>query len=47
LWASLGYDFIIYPKPVTPAMDKTRDLFVKDVYPAKCRWLHLRFKKTC
>lgn len=46
LWASLGYDFIIYPKPVTPAMDKTHDLFVKDVYPAKCRWLHLRFKKT-
>lgn len=45
LWAKMGYDYIIYPKPLTPGMEKTRDLFVADKYPDKCRWLFLRFKK--
>jgi tRNA-dependent cyclodipeptide synthase len=45
LWAQMGYDFIIYPKPLTPGMRMTRDLFVADKYPGKCQWLFLRFKK--
>ncbi len=45
LWAQMGYDFIIYPKPLTPGMEKTRDLFVLDKYNEKCQWIYLRFKK--
>jgi len=45
LWAEMGYDFIIYPKPITPAMKKTYDLFVHDNFQSKCRWIYLRFKK--
>lgn len=42
LWAELGYDFIVYPKPLTVGMAKTRELFVQN---SKCQWIHLRFKK--
>lgn len=45
LWAKMGYDFIIYPKPITPAMKYTHELFVKDKLGDKCQWLYLRFKK--
>jgi tRNA-dependent cyclodipeptide synthase len=45
LWAQMGYDYIIYPKPITPGMQKTRDLFVTGQYDNKCQWLYLRFKK--
>ncbi|KTC82339.1 hypothetical protein [Legionella cherrii] len=45
LWAKMGYDYIIYPKPLTPGMAKTRELFVTDEYSDKCQWIYLRFKK--
>ncbi len=45
LWAEMGYDFIIYPKPLTIGMAKTRELFVSGKFDDKCRWLSLRFKK--
>lgn len=44
LWASQGYDFIIYPQPLTAAMQATRERFVERQYPAKAQWLSLRFK---
>lgn len=43
LWASLGYDFIIYPKTMTSAMEETYNKFVKSIYN-KAYWLSLRFK---
>jgi tRNA-dependent cyclodipeptide synthase len=45
LWAAQGYDFIIYPKPMTSAMSMTREIFVKNIYPNKAAWLSLKFKK--
>lgn len=45
LWAQMGYDFIIYPKPLTPGMKKTRELFIREPHTNKCQWVHLRFKK--
>ncbi|KTD21417.1 Uncharacterised protein [Legionella lansingensis] len=45
LWAQMGYDFIIYPKPLTPGMEKTRDLFLPEELSDKCQWIYLRFKK--
>jgi len=45
LWAQMGYDFIVYPKPMTPGMRKTCQLFVEKQYENKCQWLFLRFKK--
>ncbi|WP_172462822.1 hypothetical protein [Legionella steigerwaltii] len=45
LWAKMGYDYIIYPKPLIPGMAKTRELFVADEYGDKCQWIYLRFKK--
>jgi tRNA-dependent cyclodipeptide synthase len=45
LWAEMGYDFIIYPKPLTVAMQKTRDLFLINSLKDKCNWVYLRFKK--
>lgn len=45
MWAQMGYDYIIYPKPLTPGMEKTRDLFVTGKYDEKCQWIYLRFKK--
>lgn len=43
LWASLGYDFIIYPKPMTIAMETTYNKFV-DKSIEKVNWLSLLFK---
>lgn len=45
LWASQGYDFVIYPQPMTSAMAKTREIFVHPEHPDKCVWLSLKFKK--
>lgn len=45
LWAKMDYDFIIYPKPLTPGMAKTRELFVEPKFNNKCQWVYLRFKK--
>ncbi len=45
LWASQGYDFIIYPQPMTTAMRYTYRTFVENQYKDKVIWLSLRFKK--
>ncbi|WP_030608090.1 tRNA-dependent cyclodipeptide synthase [Streptomyces sclerotialus] len=45
LWAHRGYDYVIYPQPMTAAMAETQRLFVTDDYPGKGGWLSLRFKK--
>lgn len=45
LWAAQGYDFIIYPKPLTTAMAATRELFVTPYYADKTKWLSLKFKR--
>jgi tRNA-dependent cyclodipeptide synthase len=47
LWACQGYDYIIYPQPMTNAMSMTRDIFVKPQLPDKAQWLSLKFKKLC
>ncbi|WP_455409949.1 tRNA-dependent cyclodipeptide synthase [Streptomyces hiroshimensis] len=44
-WAHRGYDYVIYPQPMTVAMAETRRLFVEDAYPGKAEWLPLKFKK--
>ncbi|MEH6372917.1 tRNA-dependent cyclodipeptide synthase [Streptomyces sp. KLMMK] len=44
-WAHRGYDYVIYPQPMTVAMAETRRLFVEDAYPGKAEWLSLKFKK--
>jgi hypothetical protein len=45
MWAKDGYDFIIYPKQQTEAMNATYKLFVENKYPEKAKWLALRFKE--
>ena len=45
LWAEMGYDYIVYPKPLTVGMAKTRELFVEGKFENKCQWVSLRFKK--
>ena len=45
LWAELGYDYIIYPKKMTNAMSKTREIFVENFFPEKAIWLALKFIK--
>ncbi|MBK0018748.1 hypothetical protein [Kosakonia sp. S42] len=45
MWASRGYEFIIYPQPVTSAMLATRTRFVAGAYPGKAQWLSLRFRR--
>ncbi len=44
LWASQGYDFIIYPKKMTAAMRMTYEKFVLPQYPEKVTWLSLRLR---
>lgn len=44
LWPSMGYDYVIYPKPMTDGMKYTRDLFVTGLCEHKCQWLSLRFR---
>lgn len=43
MWAKLGYDFIIYPKVMTEAMQASYEKFVKN-FSQKAKWLPLRFK---
>lgn len=45
LWAEEGHDYIIYPKKMTRAMSKTRELFVQNNLDEKAQWLPLKFKK--
>ncbi|MCC3769353.1 tRNA-dependent cyclodipeptide synthase [Streptomyces sp. UNOC14_S4] len=45
MWAHQGYDYVIYPQPMTTAMAETQRLFVTEEYPGKGGWLSLRFKK--
>jgi tRNA-dependent cyclodipeptide synthase len=44
IFDNLGYDFIIYPKPISVGMAKTRELFLQDGLKNKSRWLALRFR---
>jgi tRNA-dependent cyclodipeptide synthase len=46
MWANMGYEIIIYPKPLTVGMQKTYEIFVKDSHPGKCQWVYMRFKKN-
>ncbi|MFA5960075.1 MAG: hypothetical protein WC785_06120 [Tatlockia sp.] len=43
LWATLDYDYVIYPKPMTLAMEATHNLFVAQ-YSSKVKWLSINFK---
>jgi hypothetical protein len=46
LWADEGYNFIIYPKPITSALSMTYEIFVKNKYEGNLvEWLSLIFKK--
>jgi tRNA-dependent cyclodipeptide synthase len=45
MWADMGYEIIIYPKPQTLGMKKTYEIFVQDKHPEKCQWVFMRFKK--
>ncbi len=45
MWAQDGIEFIIYPKQMTRAMRKTRDLFVSNRHPNCANWLSVKFKK--
>ena len=45
LWASQGYDYIIYPKKMTSTMRLSYEQFVLPHYPEKVFWLPLRFRK--
>lgn len=45
MWAHQGYDYVIYPQPMTAAMSESQRLFVTTEYPGKGGWLSLRFKK--
>lgn len=45
LWAQEGYDYILYPQRMTPAMAYTRALFVAPTRPNKAQWLPMKFKK--
>jgi hypothetical protein len=47
MWAQQGYDFIIYPLPMTQGMNATYDLFVRTRFPGKVQWLFLAFKRKC
>ncbi|WP_426575373.1 hypothetical protein ACP179_01200 (plasmid) [Xenorhabdus stockiae] len=45
MWANDGIDFIIYPKAMTTAMSKTREIFVQDSHSEYANWLSIKFKK--
>jgi len=45
LWASQGYDFIIYPQPMSDAMQETYQRFVAPLMD-KANWLSVRFKRV-
>ncbi len=46
MWASQGYDYIIYPKKMTDAMQMMHKKFVLKQYPDKVRWLPVRFSAS-
>ncbi|HRD70465.1 MAG TPA: hypothetical protein PK657_09990 [Legionella sp.] len=43
LWATLNYDYVIYPKPMTKAMETTHYMFVAQL-SSKVKWLSINFK---
>ncbi|MEQ1976919.1 hypothetical protein [Xenorhabdus sp. SGI240] len=45
MWANDGINFIIYPKQMTAAMCKTREIFVEKSHNEYVNWLSLKFKK--
>ncbi|MEU3711937.1 tRNA-dependent cyclodipeptide synthase [Streptomyces catenulae] len=45
MWAHQGYDYVIYPQPMTAAMAATQARFVTGEFPGKGGWLSLRYKK--
>lgn len=46
LWAEQGYNFIVYPQPMTAAMAATHHRVVAKKKMDKANWLSLRFKRT-
>jgi hypothetical protein len=44
-WALDGYDYIVYPKPITSALAILYDLFIEKNCPNKIQWMALRFRK--
>jgi hypothetical protein len=45
MWADDGIHFIIYPKQMTNAMSKTRDIFVREKNDEYVNWISLKFRK--
>ncbi|KWI52069.1 hypothetical protein WT72_21550 [Burkholderia pseudomultivorans] len=45
MWARDGIDFILYPKQMTSAMSKTREIFVQNDGDDRANWLAVKFKK--
>lgn len=45
MWARDGIDFITYPKQMTAAMSKTREIFVQNDRDGRANWLAVEFKK--
>ncbi len=45
MWADDGVDFIVYPKPMTAAMSRTREIFVEPDRSNSVNWLSIKFKK--
>lgn len=39
-------DFITYPKQMTAAMSKTREIFVQNTSDCRANWLAVKFKKN-
>lgn len=46
MWASQGYDYIVYPKKMTTAMEMMYNKFVLPQYPNKVKWLPVRFSAS-
>lgn len=44
-WGLDGYDYIVYPKPITAALSILYDLFINKKSPDKIQWMSLRFRK--
>jgi hypothetical protein len=45
MWARDGIDFILYPKQMTAAMSKTRELFVQNDGDERANWLAIKLRK--
>lgn len=45
MWAKYGYQYIIYPKPATPALTATHTLFLEKNETHLCQWTSLKFKR--